>query len=165
MPTSALREYVRTHAENRPGVYRMLDADGDPLYVGKSIRVRTRLLSYFRAPAGDKAAKLIRETGKFDVIQENIEMMADTAHTLIQTMDAGEKLDVVLVYEANIQHLNERFVAVPLKAERAVAVQNVAARKDTLYPQLTKRLMLQLVSDTSRRRFEQLGFSWVAGSE
>ena len=64
MPTSALREYVHTHAENRPGVYRMLDADGDPLYVGKSIRVRTRLLSYFRAPAGDKAAKLIRETGK-----------------------------------------------------------------------------------------------------
>jgi len=64
VPTSALREYVRTHAENRPGVYRMLDAEGDPLYVGKSIRVRTRLLSYFRAPAGDKAAKLIRETGK-----------------------------------------------------------------------------------------------------
>jgi len=62
--TSALREYVRTHAENRPGVYQMLDADGDPLYVGKSIRVRTRLLSYFRAPAGDKAAKLIRETAR-----------------------------------------------------------------------------------------------------
>ncbi len=64
MPTSALREYVRTHAENRPGVYQMLDADGDPLYVGKSIRVRTRLLSYFRAPRGEKATKLIRETGR-----------------------------------------------------------------------------------------------------
>ena len=38
VPTSALREYVRTHAENRPGVYRMLDADGDPLYVGKRSR-------------------------------------------------------------------------------------------------------------------------------
>ena len=49
MPTSALREYVRTHAENRPGVYRMLDADGDPLYVGKSIGVRTRLLIFWYA--------------------------------------------------------------------------------------------------------------------
>ena len=64
VPTSALREYVRTHAENRPGVYQMLGADGNPLYVGKSIRVRTRLLSYFRAPAGEKAARLIRETGR-----------------------------------------------------------------------------------------------------
>jgi len=42
----------------------MLDTDGNLLYVGKSIRVRTRLLSYFRAPAGEKAAKLIRETGR-----------------------------------------------------------------------------------------------------
>ncbi len=64
MPTSALREYVRTHAENRPGVYQMLGDDGSPLYVGKSIRVRTRLLSYFRAPPGEKAAKLILETGR-----------------------------------------------------------------------------------------------------
>ena len=42
----------------------MLGDDGRPLYVGKSIRVRTRLLSYFRAPAGEKAAKLILETGR-----------------------------------------------------------------------------------------------------
>ncbi len=64
MPTSALREYVRAHTENRPGIYRMLGSDGQPLYVGKSVRVRTRLLSYFRAPAGEKAANLIRETKK-----------------------------------------------------------------------------------------------------
>ena len=42
----------------------MLGIDGHPLYVGKSVRVRTRLLSYFRAPSGDKAANLIRETGR-----------------------------------------------------------------------------------------------------
>ena len=29
-------------------------------------------------------------------------MMADTAHTLVQTMEAGQKLDVALVYEANV---------------------------------------------------------------
>ncbi len=64
VPTSALREHVRTHAENRPGIYQLLGVDGHPLYVGKSVRVRTRLLSYFRAPPGDKAANLIRETGR-----------------------------------------------------------------------------------------------------
>ena len=32
-----------------------------PLYVGKSVRVRSRLLSYFTAAPGEKASKLIRE--------------------------------------------------------------------------------------------------------
>ena len=89
-------------------------------------------------------------------------MMADTAHTLVQTMEAGRKLDVALVYEANIQHMKDRFATVPLKPKRALAVQNVAARKTTPYPRLAKRLMEYLTSQTSRRRFEQLGFNWEA---
>ena len=52
----------------------------------------------------------------------------------------------------------------PLKPARAIAVQNIAARKDTAYPQLAKRLMTHVTSDTSRRRFEQLGFNWEAGA-
>ncbi|HEY8470576.1 MAG TPA: hypothetical protein VIL18_13080 [Longimicrobiales bacterium] len=54
-----LREHVRANAENRPGVYRMLGPAGEVLYVGKSVRVRTRLLSYFRAPRGEKAAEIM----------------------------------------------------------------------------------------------------------
>ena len=37
----ALREHVRLRAEDRPGIYRMLDAEGGAIYVGKSVRVRT----------------------------------------------------------------------------------------------------------------------------
>ena len=49
-PTSTqLRRRVRALAENRPAVYRMLDASGPGLYVGKAKRLRTRLLTYFRA--------------------------------------------------------------------------------------------------------------------
>ncbi|RMH12977.1 MAG: nuclease [Gemmatimonadetes bacterium] len=65
-PSTALREHVRTHAENRPGVYRMFDAEGGLLYVGKSIRVRTRLLSYFRAGPGEKAQRLMHETARIE---------------------------------------------------------------------------------------------------
>jgi len=54
-----LRQHVRANAENRPGVYRMLGPSGEVLYVGKSVRVRTRLLSYFRAPRGEKAAEIL----------------------------------------------------------------------------------------------------------
>jgi excinuclease ABC subunit C len=55
-----LRQRVRALAENRPAVYRMTDALGRIIYVGKAKRLRTRLLTYFRAeyPA-DKAARIL----------------------------------------------------------------------------------------------------------
>ena len=58
---TTLREHVRATAENRPGVYRWLGPSDEVLYVGKSVRVRSRLLSYFRADRGEKAAEMIRE--------------------------------------------------------------------------------------------------------
>ena len=61
-PNPALKAYVRQHAEDRPGVYRMLGPEEDLLYVGKSVRVKSRVLSYFRADPGEKAGKLIRDT-------------------------------------------------------------------------------------------------------
>ena len=62
----ALRARVRAGAENRPGVYRMYGPAGEVLYVGKSVRVRTRLLSYFRADRGEKAAEIIGHTHRID---------------------------------------------------------------------------------------------------
>src|SRR5207237_7884201 len=44
-----LRARVIAEAENRPAVYRMLGATGLVLYVGKSRKLRARLLSYFQA--------------------------------------------------------------------------------------------------------------------
>lgn len=61
-----LREHVRAKAENRPGVYRMYGPGDELLYVGKSVRVRTRVLSYFRAPKGEKAWELIREASRIE---------------------------------------------------------------------------------------------------
>jgi excinuclease ABC subunit C len=58
-PRRELWERVRAGAENRPGIYRILGPAGELLYVGKSVRVRSRLLSYFRAPRGEKAHEII----------------------------------------------------------------------------------------------------------
>lgn len=59
-----LRDRVSLDALDRPAVYRMLSPDGEIVYVGKARKLRTRLLSYFRAayPA-DKGARIIREAG------------------------------------------------------------------------------------------------------
>ena len=62
-----MRGVVRDGAEDRPGIYRMLSADGEVVYVGKSKRVRTRLLSYFRcAYPEDKGARILREATSID---------------------------------------------------------------------------------------------------
>jgi excinuclease ABC subunit C len=51
---------VRALAENRPAVYRMFDGTGRVVYVGKAKRLRTRLLTYFRARyPDDKAARIL----------------------------------------------------------------------------------------------------------
>lgn len=60
MNTESLREEVCATAEERPGVYRWLGRDGRILYVGKSVRLRSRLLSYFREETG-KTARLVAE--------------------------------------------------------------------------------------------------------
>jgi excinuclease ABC subunit C len=59
---AALRATVQQGAAARPGVYRMLAEDGGVIYVGKSKRVRSRLLGYFRCAPGEKGARLLRET-------------------------------------------------------------------------------------------------------
>ncbi|HKC15343.1 MAG TPA: nucleotide excision repair endonuclease, partial [Steroidobacteraceae bacterium] len=51
MPDSApfdAQRFVAT-LPHRPGVYRMHDADGELIYVGKAARLRDRVGSYFSA--------------------------------------------------------------------------------------------------------------------
>jgi len=138
---------------NPQSIQKLEDLTKDGLKIGTTDPAASTL--------GDISHQLIKATGKFPQVEKNIVMMADTAHILIQSMEAGGKLDVVLVYEANIQHLEDRFDAIPLTQEKATAVQNMAARKDTPYPFLAQRLMEKLSSADSKRRFEQLGFTWV----
>lgn len=65
-PPDVLRAEVRASAENRPGVYRMVGPGERLLYVGKSIRLRSRLLSYFRAERGEKAAEIVSHTHRIE---------------------------------------------------------------------------------------------------
>jgi excinuclease ABC subunit C len=66
---AVMKSTVKESAADRPGVYRMLSSDGEILYVGKSKRVRTRLLSYFRCEyPEEKGARILRsaETIEWD---------------------------------------------------------------------------------------------------
>ncbi len=62
-----MRAAVTAEARDRPGVYRMHGSTGEVVYVGKSKRLRTRLLSYFRGKyPEDKGARIIREAVRID---------------------------------------------------------------------------------------------------
>jgi excinuclease ABC subunit C len=60
-------KHVKASAENRPAVYRMIAADGEVVYIGKSKRLRSRLLSYFRgAFPEDKGARILRDANSIE---------------------------------------------------------------------------------------------------
>lgn len=62
-----LRSTVKRQAEDRPGVYRMVSEGGEVVYVGKSKRVRSRLMSYFRAAfPEEKGARIVREAAAIE---------------------------------------------------------------------------------------------------
>jgi excinuclease ABC subunit C len=64
---AVMRAHVRDTAVDRPGVYRMIAADGEIVYVGKSKRIRTRLLSYFRcAFPEEKGARILRDAERIE---------------------------------------------------------------------------------------------------
>ena len=64
---ASMRGDVRANALDRPGVYRMLSSDGEIVYVGKSKKLRTRLLSYFRCSfPEDKGARIVREATRIE---------------------------------------------------------------------------------------------------
>ncbi|MEO8193531.1 MAG: UvrB/UvrC motif-containing protein [Gemmatimonadales bacterium] len=64
---AVMRNIVRAGAADRPGIYRMLSSTGEVVYVGKSKRVRSRLLSYFRCSyPQEKGARILREAETID---------------------------------------------------------------------------------------------------
>jgi excinuclease ABC subunit C len=105
--THPLRAYVRAHAENRPGVYRMIGPGEQVLYVGKSIRVRSRLLSYFRAEPGEKAAEILGFTERVEWDDDPSEFAA-----LLREFRQIRRLRPPF----NVQHKKERavcFIRIP----------------------------------------------------
>jgi excinuclease ABC subunit C len=70
------RDYV-VSLPQRPGVYRMYDADGELIYVGKAARLRDRVGSYFSSRAlAPKVAALVRRIARMEVTVLNTETEA-----------------------------------------------------------------------------------------
>jgi len=107
----ALRDNVRARAENRPAVYRMLGSEGDVVYVGKSISLRNRLLSYFRADRGEKATDIISATRRIEW-----EYVPSEFAALLEELRAIQRFRPVF----NVQHkLDRGFCFIKLTRDEA----------------------------------------------
>ena len=61
------QQFVAT-LPSRPGVYRMYDASGELIYVGKAARLRDRVGSYFKAKSDSpKVAAMVRRVARIEV--------------------------------------------------------------------------------------------------
>lgn len=60
----------------KPGVYTMLDKSGSVIYVGKAIRLKNRVSSYFHGEHDFKTQTMISKIADFDVIIANSEFEA-----------------------------------------------------------------------------------------
>jgi excinuclease ABC subunit C len=73
---SAILEHLK-HAPSRPGVYRMIDARGDVLYVGKAKNIKKRVAAYARPTGLDtRIERMIAATRKLEFVTTRTETEA-----------------------------------------------------------------------------------------
>ncbi|MBC9246567.1 excinuclease ABC subunit UvrC [Paracoccus sp. 11-3] len=114
---TVIQDYLRT-LDSSPGVYRMLDARGEVLYVGKARDLRARVSNYAR-PAGHsgRIARMIRDTAS---------MMFLTTRT---------ETEALLLEQNLIKQLKPRY-NVLLRDDKSFP--NILVAKSHAYPQIKK---------------------------
>src|SRR5271169_6172196 len=109
--------YLRT-LPDAPGVYRMMDAKSDVLYVGKARSLKKRVASY--AKSGGHSERIAR-------------MIADTAEMLFLT--TASETEALLLESNLIKRLRPRY-NVSFRDDKSFP--NILLREDHAYPQLLK---------------------------
>jgi excinuclease ABC subunit C len=112
-----IRGYLRT-LPNTPGVYRMLNAEGDVLYVGKAKSLRKRVYSYTQVmKLPNRLQRMVAETATMEFI---------TTHTEVEA----------LLLESNLIKKLEPHYNVLLRDDKSFP--HIMITSDHDYPQLTK---------------------------
>jgi excinuclease ABC subunit C len=147
-----LREFVREDAADRPAVYRMLTEHGEVIYVGKSKKLRTRLLSYFRGVyPDDKGARILREAFAIEWTYVPSEFAA-LLEELRQIKRLRPRMNVALKRDAR----NYAFIGITRGlAPRLVVLRGTGSRgESTVYGPFTGAGRLQ---DALRELSDSLG--------
>lgn len=125
----ALRAHVQQGAVDRPGVYRMIAEDGEVVYVGKSKRIRSRLLSYFRAVfPEEKGARIVREAAGIEWTYVPSEFAA-----ILEELRQIKRLRPRLNHAMKRDARNHAFVAITRgPAPRLVVLRGTGSRGESV---------------------------------
>ena len=92
---AAIRETVRT-LKPKPGVYRMLDARGDVLYVGKARSLKARVANYTQVKAlSNRLKRMVSQCRSMEIVTTNSEaeaLLRGRPATLESFLPAAEAL-------------------------------------------------------------------------
>jgi excinuclease ABC subunit C len=115
--SARIQAYLKT-LPDAPGVYRMLGANGDVLYVGKAKSLKKRVASY--AKTGGHTERIAR-------------MIADTTEMLF--VSTASEMEALLLESNLIKRLKPRY-NVSYRDDKSFP--NILLREDHAYPQLLK---------------------------
>lgn len=147
-----LRKLVRRDAEDRPGVYRMVSEGGEVVYVGKSKRIRSRLMSYFRAVfPEEKGARIVREAAAIEWTYVPSEFAA-----LLEELRQIKRLRPRFNFQMKRDARNYAFVAISREpAPRLVVLRGTGMKGESVvYGPFTGALWLR---DALRELSDALG--------
>ncbi len=104
--------------------------------------------------------RTFKEGGVQEQVMKNVKVQTPTGDMLVNQLRTGS-LDAVIAYVSNAVPAADQLDAIAIDIPCALAVQPVAAGKDSPYRQLSGRLATALRSTASQGRFEANGFRWL----
>lgn len=114
LPTQVSAEQVDALPEG-PGVYRFYDANGVLIYIGKSVNIRSRVLSHFSADhSSTKGMRLAQQTRHIDFTETAGELGA----LLLESREIKERLPVL----NRRQRRNDKLLTLAVKEDPGAAV-------------------------------------------
>ncbi len=119
--------------------------------------LRVGLCNAEQSTLGFLTKSMLKSMNLWDSVSKNASSQVPTADFLVNQMRTGS-LDAAVVYRINIHKDSAHFDAVPLPADKSMAVQPFAVRHDSPNQQMGHRLLSFLREH--RESFESAGFVW-----
>lgn len=138
---------------NPNGIISIKDLSRDGLRVGLADEELSAL--------GFLSKRLLQGAAVYDDVVRNRRATTPTADLLVTQLTNSDKLDAAIVYRANCTNIGDKAEIIEIDHPSAIAVQPFAVHANSLYPQLTTRLLGAISSATSQQRFEAAGFEWL----
>jgi molybdate transport system substrate-binding protein len=102
---------------------------------------------------------LLREMDLHETVSRNIVVKSPTADLLVNQLRVG-KMDVIIVYRANLSQVTDKLEIIEIKNVRTKAEQPIAICAESKCKFLSQRLVDAITSAKSAERFRKANFRW-----